>query len=50
MDVVAFVSELLNGLALLETVQDVTSQAEGPPCGGGRVLGEICFWHSITTR
>ena len=34
MEVVTFVSELLNGLASLETVQDVTSQAEGPTVRG----------------
>ena len=34
MDVVTFVSELLRGLASLETVQDVTSQAEGPTVRG----------------
>ncbi len=34
MDVVTFVSELLNGLASLETVQDVTTQAEGPTLRG----------------
>jgi hypothetical protein len=34
MDVVTFVSELLNGLASLETVQDVTSHAEGPTVRG----------------
>lgn len=34
MDVVTFVSELLNGLSSLETVQDVTSQAEGPTVRG----------------
>jgi hypothetical protein len=34
MDVVTFVSELLVGLASLETVQDVTSHAEGPTVRG----------------
>ncbi len=34
MDVVTFVSELLNSLALLETVQDITSHAEGPTVRG----------------
>ena len=34
MDVVTFVSELLNSLAALETVQDVTSHAEGPTVRG----------------
>ncbi len=34
MDVVTFVSELLNGLASLETVQDVNSHAEGPTVRG----------------
>jgi hypothetical protein len=34
MDVVTFVSELLIGLASLETVQDVTSHAEGPTVRG----------------
>ena len=34
MDVVTFVSELLKGLASLETVQDVTSHAEGPTVRG----------------
>jgi hypothetical protein len=34
MDVVTFVSELLKGLSSLETVQDVTSHAEGPTVRG----------------
>lgn len=34
MDVITFVSELLNGLASLETVQEVTTQAEGPTVRG----------------
>lgn len=34
MDVVTFVSELLNGLASLEAVQDVSSHAEGPTVRG----------------
>lgn len=42
MDVVTFVSELLNGLASLETVQDVTSHAEGPT-----VQGRAHFWGGL---
>ena len=34
MDVATFVSELLNSLAALEIVQDVTSHAEGPTVRG----------------
>ncbi len=43
MDVVTFVSELLNGLASLETVQDVTSHAEGPTVRGRARFGEDLF-------
>ncbi|MHB8779564.1 MAG: hypothetical protein ACYC6R_17670 [Anaerolineales bacterium] len=43
MDVITFVSELLNGLSLLETVQGVTSQAEGPTVRGRAHFGGDLF-------
>lgn len=43
MDVVTFVSELLNGLSSLETVQGVTSQAEGPTVRGRAHFGGNLF-------
>ncbi len=52
MDVVTFVSELLNGLASLETVQDVTSQAEGPTVRGqAQFLGGLflAFYYNQMT-
>ena len=52
MDVVTFVSELLNGLSSLETVQDVTSQAEGPTVRGRAHFGEglfLAFYYNQVT-
>ena len=52
MDVVTFVSELLNGLATLETVQDVTSHAEGPTVRGRAHLGGglfLAFYYNQVT-
>jgi hypothetical protein len=43
MDVVTFVSELLKGLSSIETVQDVTSHAEGPTVRGRADFGEDLF-------
>lgn len=43
MDVVTFVSELMNGLSSIELVQDVTSQAEGPTVRGRAHFGGDLF-------
>ena len=52
MDVVTFVSELLVGLASLETVQDVTSHAEGPTVRGRAQFLEglfLAFYYNQVT-
>ncbi len=52
MDVVTFVSELLNGLTSLETVKDVTSHAEGPTVRGRAHFGEglfLAFYYNQAT-
>ena len=43
MDVITFVSELLNGLSSLEKVQVVTTRAEGPTVRGRANFGEDLF-------